>query len=119
MTSEVIDRNAVINRARELRRRPSLPEGLLWQALRQRPGGFKFRRQHPMGWYVVDFYCRAAKLVIEVDGISHEMGSNPMHDLRRDTWIRCQGLTVVRFAAADVMNDLNSVVTAILRACSR
>jgi very-short-patch-repair endonuclease len=119
MTNEVIDRNAVLLKARELRRRPTLPEGLLRQVLRKRPNGFKFRRQHPLGWYIVDFYCPAAQLVIEVDGDSHSMGGNPERDARRDRWLRDQGLRVVRFGAADVMNDLESVVTAITLACRR
>jgi very-short-patch-repair endonuclease len=109
---KAVDRNAVLMRAREQRRRPSLPEGLLWQAL-------KFRRQHPFGWYIADFYCPAANLVIEIDGENHWMGDRPQHDARRDEWLRRQGLRVVRFAARDVMNDLNSVVTAILLACRR
>jgi very-short-patch-repair endonuclease len=46
----------------------SLPEVLLWQALRARPGGWKFRRQHPSGPYVADFYCHEARLIVEVDG---------------------------------------------------
>lgn len=117
--SRLIDRNAVLTRAREQRRRPSLPEGLLWQALRQRPDGLKFRRQHPVGWYVADFYCPAAKLVIEVDGESHSMGDRPQHDSRRDEWLRRQGLRVLRFNASDVMNDLDSVVAAILLGCRR
>lgn len=116
---KTVDRNAVLMRAREQRRRPSLPEGLLWQALRTRPDGFKFRRQHPFGWYITDFYCPAANLVIEVDGESHSMGDRPEQDARRDEWLRRQGLRVIRFAAADVMNDLNSVVTAIILACRR
>jgi very-short-patch-repair endonuclease len=119
MTSEVIDRNSVLTKARELRRRPTLPEGLLWQALRKRPNGLKFRRQHPFGWYIVDFYCPAERLVIEVDGEGHSMGRNPQRDARRDRWLQEQGLRVLRFRAADVMNDLNSVVTAITLACRR
>ena len=116
-TSRIIDRNATTVRARQLRRKMTLPEGLLWQLLRTRPHGFKFRRQHPIGWYVVDFYCPAAKLMIEVDGQSHSMGDRPERDCARDQWLRKQGLRVIRFAAADVMKDLESVVTAILRAC--
>jgi very-short-patch-repair endonuclease len=119
MTSEVIDRNSVLMKARELRRRPTLPEGLLWQALRKRPNGLKFRRQHPFGWYIVDFYCPAERLVIEVDGEGHSMGRNPQRDARRDRWLQEQGLRVLRFRAADVMNDPNSVVTAITLACRR
>jgi very-short-patch-repair endonuclease len=104
--------------ARELRRSMSLPEGLLWQVLRKRPGGFKFRRQHPLPPYVLDFYCPAAQLVIEVDGAAHNMGDRPQHDARRDAWLQVQGLRVIRFDAADVMNDPNSVVLAILRSCA-
>ena len=116
---KLIDRNAVLMRAREQRRRPSLPEALLWQVLRQRPNGFKFRRQHPFGWYVADFYCAAAKLVVEVDGESHSMGDRPDHDARRDASLRKQELRVIRFSAADVMKDLESVVTATTLACRR
>ncbi len=97
----------------------SLPEGLLWQALRKRPEGFKFRLQHPINQCIVDFYCPAAKLVIEIDGMSHDMGVQPDRDQRRNMWLRSQGLRVIRFAAADVMNDLGSVVTAITVACRR
>jgi very-short-patch-repair endonuclease len=107
--------NETTIQARELRRTMTLPEGLLWQILRKRPGGFKFRRQHPLTPYVLDFYCPAAKLVIEIDGSVHSMGDRPAHDARRDAWLREQGLRVIRFDAADVMNDSNSVVLAILR----
>jgi len=109
------DRNETVMRARELRRKPTLPEGLLWQALKPRPNGLKFRRQHPIGWYIADFYCAAAQLIIEIDGESHIMGDRPEHDLRRDHWLRRQGLQVIRFGAADVMNDLDAVVRTIVR----
>jgi very-short-patch-repair endonuclease len=61
-----------LKRARKLRSEMSLPETVLWRELRKRPDGFKFRRQHPAGVYVVDFYCAAAKLAIEVDGRTHD-----------------------------------------------
>jgi very-short-patch-repair endonuclease len=113
------DRNPAVIRARELRRTLSPPEAYLWQMLRTRPGGFKFRRQHPLDRCTGDFYCAAAKLVVELDGISHEMGDNPARDARRDGWLREQGLRVVRFNADDVMKDVESVVTAIVLACER
>jgi very-short-patch-repair endonuclease len=97
----------------------TLPEGLLWQVLRRRPDGIKFRRQHPIGRCVDDFYSPAAGLVIEVDGQSHSMGARPQRDAARDRWLRDQGLRVLRFDAADVMNDLQSVVTAVTLACRR
>ncbi len=113
------DRNAAVLRARELRRSPSLPEGLLWQVLRTRPNGLKFRRQHPLGPYILDFYCPAAKLVVEVDGAGHDMGDNPARDARRDEWLQGQGLRVIRFSADEVMKDVESVVTAIRLAARR
>jgi very-short-patch-repair endonuclease len=97
----------------------TLPEGMLWQVLRKRPDGLKFRYQHPIGRCIVDFYCPATRLVIEVDGESHSMGDNPERDARRDHWLRGRGLRVIRFNATDVIRDLQSVVTAILLACGR
>jgi very-short-patch-repair endonuclease len=111
-----VDRNAVVMRARQARREMTLPEGILWQILRTRPRDLKFRRQHPVGAYVVDFYCPAARLVIEVDGAGHDMGDRPAHDARRDAWLRGQGLRVIRFDAADVLKDPESAVTQILLA---
>ena len=108
------EKNATVLRARALRREMTPPEGMLWQALRRRPNGLKFRRQHPIGRCIVDFYCPALNLVIEVDGIAHLMGDNPSHDLRRDAWLRGQGVSVRRFDAADIIRDLGSVVTAIV-----
>jgi very-short-patch-repair endonuclease len=92
----------------------SLPELLLWQVLRTRPGGLKFRHQHPFDRCTADFYCAAAKLVIEVDGDSHSMGNRPEQDAARDAWLRGQGYRVIRFDAVDVLKDLDSVVTGIL-----
>ena len=113
------ERNETVLRARALRRDMTLPEGMLWQVLRQRPHGLKFRRQHPLGRCIVDFYCPAAKLVVEVDSEVHSMGDRPPRDEMRDRWLQGQGLRVLRIRAADVMNDLASVVTAITLACGR
>ena len=109
------DRNLTVMRARELRRKPTLPECLLWQALRSRPNGLKFRRQHPIGWYIADFYCSAARLIVEIDGEYHNIGDRPDHDIRRDNWLGRQGLQVLRFSAVEVMNDLDAVVQEIVR----
>ena len=112
-------RNSAVLRARELRRAPTPPEYRLWQVLRQRPGELKFRHQHPLGPYTLDFYCPAARLVVEVDGDSHSMGDRPAHDAARDAWLRSRGLEVVRYDARDVMNALEAVVTDILRVTRR
>jgi very-short-patch-repair endonuclease len=113
------EKNDAVLRARALRRNLTLPEGLLWRELRKRPAGLKYRRQHPFGRCIVDFYCPAARLVIEIDGMSHDMADRPDRDQRRDMWLRGQGMSVLRFAATDVMNDLQAVVTAITLACQR
>jgi very-short-patch-repair endonuclease len=112
-------RNTAIQRARQLRREITPPEYRLWQALRHRPGDLKFRHQHPFDRCTADFYCAAAKLVIEVDGDSHSMGNRPERDARRDAWLNQQGIRVLRFDAAEVMKDVESVVRCILEATRR
>ena len=68
---------ATVEKARALRPEMSPPEAALWQVLRTRPEGVKFRRQHPVGPFVVDFYCPSAKLVVEIDGISMRWATIP------------------------------------------
>lgn len=111
------ERNAAVLRARALRRDMTPPEGMFWQVLRSRPDGLKFRGQHPIGRCVVDFYCPATRLVIEVDGESHSNEERAERDMRRDHWLRDQGFRVIGLSARDVLADLRSVVTAILLAC--
>ena len=103
--------------ARRLRRTLSLPEGLLWRELRGKPDGVKFRRQHPLGQYVLDFYCAAAKLAVEVDGIAHDMGDRPQRDEARDAFVREQGIEVVRIPAADVLTSPQDVAEGIVALC--
>ena len=75
-------------RARTLRRDMSLPEVLLWDCLRaRRLHGLRFRRQHPVGPYVLDFYHAEARLAVEVDGAHHDLPGQMSHDLRRDVWL--------------------------------
>ena len=107
----------MVLRARSLRREMTLPEGLLWRALKRRPNGLKFRRQHPIGQFVVDFYCATARLAVEVDGEAHGMGANPARDARRDGWLTTQGLRVIRVAARDVLRDVDAAVREIVAAC--
>jgi len=102
-----------VRKARGLRRAMSLPEVMLWQRLRGRPGGVKFRRQHPVGVYVADFYAADARLIVEVDGLAHDFRVE--RDLVRDDWLRGQGFVVVRVAAADVLRDVDGVVAGLVR----
>jgi len=97
-------------KARALRAEMSLPEVLLWQALRTRPGGHKFRRQHPAGPYVLDFFCAQRGLAIEIDGEVHNRGNRPQHDIARDVWLAANGVKVCRIPAAEVLRNLNAVI---------
>lgn len=92
----------------------SKPEIYLWDALRKRgASGFRLRRQHPIGPYVLDFFCFQAKLAIEVDGSDHGLGEQPKRDARRDAWLAGRGITTLRIPAYDVFNDLDGVFTTI------
>jgi very-short-patch-repair endonuclease len=109
------------SRARELRRQMSLPEVVLWQALRKRRlKGLRFRRQHPIGPYILDFYCESARLGIEVDGFAHDTIMVARRDERRQAWLAQRGVTVLRIPARDVLRDerLEAVLVAIERAAS-
>ena len=105
-----------INRAQTLRRALSPPEVLLWSKLRERASRKPvFRRQHPIGPYVLDFYCAKARLVIELDGIGHDMGDRPERDLKRDAWLKGQGITVVRVPVVDLKDRIDETADAIVR----
>lgn len=102
--------------ARRLRRTMSLPEVLLWERLRRRAGGLKFRRQHPVGRYVIDFYCASARLVVEVDGEAHDRGDRPARDAARDAFLQSRGLQVLHVPARDVLADPDAAADAVIRA---
>ena len=93
------------------------PELALWMRLRRRaPGPPVFRRQHPFGPYVLDFYCAKAKLAIEVDGQSHGMGDRPARDERRDAFLARVGVRMRRYQASDVMADPNGIANGVFEA---
>ena len=98
---------ATVAKARALRRTMSRPEARLWQVLRTRPGGFKFRRQHPAGPYIIDFYCPQTKLGVEVDGVGHGMGANPERDANRDLGLSAHGIRILRLPARICMRTLS------------
>lgn len=91
------------------------PEIALWLALRSNEAGLRFRKQYPAGPFVLDFYCAPARLAIEVDGEAHERGNRPQRDEARDAWFTGKGVRTVRYAAGDVMANLNGVVRQILK----
>ncbi|WP_343718348.1 endonuclease domain-containing protein [Inquilinus sp.] len=99
-------------RVQFLRENQTEAELLLWYQLRdKRVGGLRFRRQYRLGPYVVDFVCLSARLVIEVDGPSHELSFDA--DARRTRWLEDQGYRVVRFTNDQVMHELAGVVQTI------
>jgi very-short-patch-repair endonuclease len=90
------------------------PEFLLWERLKTRDESrLMFRRQHPLGPYILDFYCAPAKLAIEVDGALHGHGDAPERDAIRDNWLMAKGLMVYRIPAAEVFKDPDSVADGI------
>ena len=97
-------------RARELRNRATEPELRLWRHLRNSQlDGFKFRRQVAIPPFVADFLCPAKALIVEIDGWTHEADS----DHRRDAWLASRGYVTIRFTNADVMENLDGVLTRI------
>jgi very-short-patch-repair endonuclease len=110
-----------LKRARALRRKMTLPEVLLWQQLRGgKLSGLQFRRQHPIGPYILDFFCPAARLAVEVDGRGHEDAEQFAHDQRRDEWLASEDIAVLRIAAVDILKDGNmeNVLARIARAAA-
>jgi very-short-patch-repair endonuclease len=103
--------------ARKLRRQQTSFEDQLWQQLRGRRLGYKFRRQVPLGRYVADFICFDAKLVVELDGRQHE--EQRIYDAARTAEIEAQGLVVLRFGNEQVRDELESVLACIRRALAR
>ncbi|UIP05634.1 DUF559 domain-containing protein [Erythrobacter sp. SDW2] len=103
--------------ARKLRSKMTLPEGKLWIELRKRPGGYEFRRQHPAGQFVLDFYCAAARLSVEVDGMAHDGAKAVSRDQRRSAWLRERGIATTRIPAREIVRDIETVVTRLVEIC--
>jgi very-short-patch-repair endonuclease len=109
-------RKKTVDEARKLRRSMTLPEALLWRELKGAKLGHSFRMQHPIGSYKADFCCTEHKLVIEVDGMVHDVLDQALHDEKRDAYLAAQGFRVMRIAAKDVLRDLGAVVISIAAA---
>jgi len=99
--------------AKTMRSEATVGERLLWRQLRARRLGVKFRRQVPLGPFIPDFVCHAARLIVEVDGDSHD---DSARDRQRDRWFLDPGWFVLRFSGEDVANDMGWVLGAILLA---
>ena len=94
----------------------SPPEVLLWTRLRALRGeGPRFRRQHPIGPYIADFFCSAARLVIEVDGSVHTDDKQIAHDARRDDYMRSLGYEVLRVPAGEIMRNADEAADGVVQ----
>jgi very-short-patch-repair endonuclease len=99
--------------AKTNRHHPTLSESMLWADLRNRQLGFKFRRQQPIGPFIVDFVCLEKKLIVELDGWTHDLEENEAYDRQRHQWLEREGYRILRFNDDDVMQDRTGVVDAI------
>jgi len=103
------------NKARALRKNPTDAERLLWKHLRLRQiGGYKFRRQQPLGHYIVDFVCLEKRLAIEVDGGQHSEQTN--YDTKRSVWLESQGFRILRFWNHEILKETDAVKQVIAEA---
>src|ERR1700704_2548405 len=101
--------------AKALRRRMTRAETLLWRYLKANHlEGLSFRRQTPLGPYIVDFVCHAAQVVIEIDGETHDFEAQQRRDSARDEWLASRGYVVQRFTNQDVLSNLEGVLLSIL-----
>ncbi len=107
--NKIFNKTEYTARRQTLRNNMTEPEKRLWQILRNQQMGVKFRRQHGIGHYIVDFYCPERKLVIEVDGDSHYTDDAQHYDTVRADFMLALGVTTMRFTNHDVMTNLNHI----------
>lgn len=101
----------ILKFARSLRQRQTDAEALLWRLLRNRRlGGFKFRRQYPVEQYILDFYCPAKRLAIELDGGGHAQPAQAEYDAKRTVYLQGQGIHVLRYWGTDVLRQIEAVL---------
>ena len=103
----------IFENAKQLRKNMTEAEKLLWTYLKKDINGFKFRRQHPLGIYIADFYCHKAALVIELDGGIHDNEEIKRNDAERQQWLEQQSLIVVRFKNEEIIKEINTVLKTI------
>jgi len=96
--------------ARDLRKNMTDAETLLWAHLRSGVNVFKIRRQHPIGIYIVDFYCHKINLIVEVDGLIHNSSEIKIYDERRETELKLLGYCILRFSNQEIFTDIENVL---------
>lgn len=104
----------IFDNAKQLRRKSTAAEDLLWQMIRNRRVlGFKFRRQHPLLHFIADFYCHEALLIIEVDGSIHDLEHIQHYDQQREAMIHELGITILRFSNESIFSEADAVIKTI------
>ena len=102
--------NLVFENAKKLRNNVTPTEMILWGRLKEYFPAIKFRRQHPISFYIVDLYCHSKKLVIEIDGSIHDLEEMKIEDELRQKELEALGLEVIRFTTKEITNELESVL---------
>ena len=110
--------NLIFENAKLLRKNMTHAESILWAHLKTKPNGFKFRRQHPLGIYIADFYCHKLKLVIELDGSIHDNEEVKLNDEIRQKFIEEDGILVMRFKNEEILKDIQNVLRIVLEKCN-
>lgn len=105
----------ILSRAREMRQPQTPAEATVWQNLRNRNLKYKFRRQHPIDRFIIDFYCAEAKLLIEIDGESHLQKEQIEYDAARTEYLEDLGYKVIRFTNNDVRYSIHAVIDEIVQ----
>lgn len=115
MTADPVLYELLQNFAKEHRYNPTKAEEEVWKALKSKKlEGYKFRRQHIIGKFIADFVCLQENLVIEIDGLIHQLPENKVSDQERTDWLNSQGFKVIRFTNEEILNDIETVKSKIL-----
>ncbi len=105
----------IIKKARNLRREYTKAENILWKALRGNKFGVKWRRQHPIDMYILDFYSPKLNLCIELDGSPHKIKENKEYDATRGEYLKIKGIKTIRFWNSEIEKDIDAVLEEIKR----
>ena len=110
MNNEIFNQKSRKESRKQLRGRATKAETIFWLKIKNKQMGYKFRRQHGIGKYIVDFYCPEKKLIVEIDGDVHFYDSHIEADRIRENYFKKLGLTVKRYTNLDVIKNLNNVL---------
>jgi len=108
------NKRSLINERRQLRNNATTEEKLLWEFLRKKQNGYKFRRQHSIENYILDFYCPEKRLAVEVDGAHHYTEEGKEYDKARTEVLNMHQISVMRFSNNEVMNNTAGVIKQII-----